>query len=92
MTHADPYRVLGLTPTATAGEVRRAYRRAMLDLHPDVAADPQATARAAAVNEAYAVLGDPERRAWFDAQRRAAQRRRRATSLRLPALRLRRAR
>jgi curved DNA-binding protein len=76
----DPYAVLGLTPTATADDVKHAYRRLMRELHPDVASDPRATARAAEPNEAYAVLADQARRAQLDSRLRAARRRRRTPS------------
>jgi curved DNA-binding protein CbpA len=55
---SDPYRVLGLTPDATDDDVKRAYRRLMRELHPDVSGDQASTARAAALNEAYAVLSE----------------------------------
>ncbi len=34
---ADPYSILGVTPGASRGEVRLAYRRRALEIHPDVA-------------------------------------------------------
>jgi DnaJ-class molecular chaperone len=83
--------VLGLEPGATADDVKRAYCGLMRELHPDVTGDQASTARALEVIEAFAVLADPARRAEFDARSRP-RRRRRASTLRLPALRLRRAR
>jgi hypothetical protein len=77
MAKVDYYRVLGLQPTATREEVRRAYRRLARRLHPDV--DPErkdearATQRMVRLNEAYAVLADPARRAAYDAQRLASR-------------------
>ena len=60
----DPYGALGLERDAPADEVRRAYRRAALRLHPDKSGgDAAAFQRATA---AYELLSDPERRAHFD--------------------------
>ncbi len=58
------YDTLGLSPTASATEVRDAYRRRARQLHPDRGGS-DATAMAA-VNEAYRVLRDPGRRAVYD--------------------------
>lgn len=59
MTPADARAVLGVDATATWGEVRAAYRRAVRATHPDRHHDdPTATARTAAVTAAYAVLRD----------------------------------
>jgi curved DNA-binding protein CbpA len=57
----NPYAVLGLLPSADIDAVRRRYRTIARELHPDVAG-PDATAAMAEVNEAYAILTDPERR------------------------------
>ena len=73
----DPYAVLGVRRTASAGELRRAYLALARRHHPDAHADDGASARAAAerrmqeVNAAWAVLGDPARRAAFDRADRA---------------------
>ena len=66
MTHYD---TLGVVPTASAAEIRDAYRRLARRHHPDRAAERDATAMAA-INEAYRVLGDAGRRAAYDAQLR----------------------
>ena len=61
------YRVLHVQPDAHAAVIRTAYRTLMqkLRLHPDLGGDG---ATATLVNEAYAVLSDPTRRAAYDAQ------------------------
>lgn len=62
------YCILGISPEASAEEVERAYRGLILHLRPDAETnDPAVAARLQAVNEAYAVLSDPKRRAEYDA-------------------------
>lgn len=62
------YTLLGLHPTATAIEIRRAYRELSKRYHPDTT-DLQsaiATAKFQQLNEAYATLSNPERRLTYD--------------------------
>src|SRR5690242_13926982 len=68
MAMHDPYEVLGVGRDATPGELTSAYRRAVHRLHPDVRpADTQAAAAEfAALQEAYELLRDPDRRAAHD--------------------------
>ncbi|OLM28546.1 Chaperone protein DnaJ [Pseudonocardia sp. Ae717_Ps2] len=66
---ADLYAVLGVGPDADRTQVRRAYRRQALALHPDRNPEPDATARFRAVAEAYAILADPVRRDAYDTAR-----------------------
>jgi DnaJ-domain-containing protein 1 len=62
------YRILGLPTDASAEDVKRAYRRLAKELHPDRHPNaPDATAKFQALNEAHAVLSDPEARARYDA-------------------------
>jgi curved DNA-binding protein CbpA len=74
----DLYALLGVAPDADAREVARAYRRRLREVHPDTRGrvsdgrDP-AHADLRALQEAFAVLRNPARRARYDAQRRAAQ-------------------
>ena len=64
------YDTLGLRADATATEIRDAYRRLARRHHPDQGAvDAEAMPR---INEAYRVLGDPARRASYDAALRVA--------------------
>ncbi len=64
----DPYAALGLTRTATPAEIKKAYRKLVRSSHPDLHPDdPKAEARFKLVNAAHDLLGDPERRARFDA-------------------------
>lgn len=64
---ADYYRVLGVDRAADAEQIRQAYRRMAKTHHPDLnASDPEADARFKAINEAYEVLRDPQKRAVYD--------------------------
>jgi hypothetical protein len=62
----DLYGLLGLTPRATSGEIKSAYRRLARKYHPDVSASPDANARFVQINEAYQTLSDPHRRWAYD--------------------------
>jgi len=63
----DPYRVLGVARTATADEIRQAYRRLAKKLHPDVnPADKSSGNRFSEVTAAYDLLSDEAKRARFD--------------------------
>jgi DnaJ-class molecular chaperone len=63
----DPYAVLGVAKTATADEIKSAYRRAAKKHHPDQnPGDKGAQARFAEVNQAYEIVGDAAKRAEFD--------------------------
>lgn len=69
----DCYAVLGVSPAAEDVVIRAAYLALMRAYHPDRNASAEAAARTRAVTEAYKVLGDPARRAEYDAGRRALQ-------------------
>ena len=62
----DLYGILGLTPRATANEIKSAYRRLARKYHPDVSASSDANARFVQINRAYQVLSDPRRRDAYD--------------------------
>ncbi len=63
----DPYAALGLTKSATADEIKKAYRKIVRTSHPDINPDdPAAEARFKAAAQAYDLLKDPETRARFD--------------------------
>lgn len=62
----DYYEVLELNREATEEDIRAAYRHLAKRYHPDVNASPDAADRFKEINEAYAVLSDPERKAAYD--------------------------
>jgi len=72
VTGADHYDTLGVSRDATATQIREAYRRRAREEHPDRTAVGSAVHldSMADVNEAYRVLGDPGRRAVYDASLR----------------------
>lgn len=63
------YELLGVSPTATQAEIRKAYRLKALVLHPDRAGNSkQATEAFQHLKAVHEVLSDPERRAIYDEQ------------------------
>lgn len=63
----DPYAALGLKKSATADEIKKAYRKIARDSHPDLNPDDKdAEAKFKAASAAYDFLKDPEQRARFD--------------------------
>lgn len=61
------YETLGLTPEATLAQVKAAYRKLVLQHHPDRSSRPESKAIFLAVSEAYQVLSDADRRRQYDA-------------------------
>lgn len=69
---ADPrgfYAVLGVAPTASAAEIKSAFRRRAKDLHPDRNPDPGAREAFHRLTAAYEVLSDSTRRTAYDSRR-----------------------
>lgn len=66
----DHYTNLGLNSAATLADIKKAFRQQASFWHPDKNASPQAPARFRAVQEAYEVLSDAEKRQAYDDNRR----------------------
>ncbi len=67
--YKDYYRILGVAVTASADDIKTAYRKQARIFHPDVNKSPDAHARFVEVGEAYEALGDPQKRAAYDRMR-----------------------
>jgi hypothetical protein len=63
----DYYSVLGVKKEASDKEIKAAYRKVAKKWHPDVNSDEAATKMFQQINDAYEILGSPERRALYDA-------------------------
>jgi curved DNA-binding protein len=67
MDFKDYYSTLGVAKTATDKEIKQAFRKLARKHHPDVnPGDKSAESRFKDINEAYEVLGDPEKRKKYD--------------------------
>lgn len=62
------YAVLDISPTATSEEIKSAHRRGARQAHPDRQGSPEQFRE---IQDAYATLGDPQKRAAYDQERRA---------------------
>ncbi len=63
----DPYSVLGVSKSASAEEIKKAYRKLAKKLHPDMnPGDKKAEERFKDVSAAFEVVGDPKKRALWD--------------------------
>ena len=66
MSKKDYYEILGVSRDAKSDDLRKAHRRLVRKLHPDVNKEPDAAERFSEVQEAYDVLSDDEKRAQYD--------------------------
>ena len=63
----DPYEVLGVQRSASAGDIKKAYRKLAKKLHPDAnKKDPKAATKFSELNSAYEIVGDDDKRKAFD--------------------------
>ncbi len=65
-TKRDYYDILGVTKSASAGELKKAYRKQALEWHPDRNKSPEAEQKFKEINEAYEVLSDSQKKAAYD--------------------------
>ena len=67
MAFIDYYKILGVTKDVAQKDVKKAYLKRAKQFHPDLHPDdPKAKAKFQALNEAYDVIGDPEKRKKYD--------------------------
>lgn len=67
MTKKDYYEILGVFHDATDSDLKKAYRQLALKYHPDRNPfDNEAEEKFKEINEAYGILSDPEKRAYYD--------------------------
>jgi curved DNA-binding protein CbpA len=67
----DPYKILQVDSEAEDEVIQAAYRRLARKYHPDMAATPDLAGRMEAINAAWELIGEPEKRAAYDSGRLA---------------------
>jgi DnaJ-class molecular chaperone len=64
---ANPYETLGVAPNASQDDIRKAYRKAAKETHPDLnPGKPEAEKRFKEINAAYDIIGDADKRKRYD--------------------------
>ncbi|HAO68294.1 MAG TPA: septum site-determining protein MinC, partial [Verrucomicrobiales bacterium] len=67
MEYKDYYKSLGVSKRASADDIRKAFRKLAREYHPDVSGNkPGAEDKFKEINEAYEVIGDPDKRQKYD--------------------------
>lgn len=62
----DPYKILGVARQASQQDIRKAYKKAAVEWHPDKSKNPEAETKFVEIKQAYELLSDPERRRVYD--------------------------
>ncbi len=62
----NPYNILGVSPTASTDDIKKAYRALAMRHHPDRNPDSSAERRFNAIKKAYELLSDPQKRAEYN--------------------------
>jgi DnaJ-class molecular chaperone len=65
MNGDNPFAILGVSPEADNGTIRKAYHALAMQWHPDKNASPKAQEMFARIGQAYSILTDPEKRRQF---------------------------
>ena len=65
-TQRDYYDILGVSKSASAQELKKAYRKQALQWHPDRNKSSEASEKFKEINEAYEVLGNPQKKQTYD--------------------------
>ena len=66
MAKRDYYEVLGVSKSASAAEIKKAYRKLSKQYHPDINKEPGAEDKFKEITEAYEVLSDDTKKAQYD--------------------------
>lgn len=66
MQYQGYYKILAVSRDAIAEEIKSSFRKLARKYHPDVSHEKDAEGRMKEINEAYAVLSDPEKRAAYN--------------------------
>ena len=62
----DYYKIMGVSKNATLEEIKKAYKQLAKKYHPDLNKDPGSTEKFKEINEAAAILADPQKREQYD--------------------------
>lgn len=68
----NPYKILGVSDTASQEEIKSAYRKLAAQWHPDRNPDPDASDRLKEINAAYELIKSTERRSTYDSRQQSS--------------------